>query len=29
VVKATGFVARSLEKSGVRGVPVAPAEPAR
>ncbi len=28
-VKASGFVARSLEKSGVRGVPVAPAEPAR
>jgi polar amino acid transport system substrate-binding protein len=28
-MKATGFVARSLEKSGVRGVPVAPAEPAR
>jgi len=28
-VKASGFVARSLEKSGVRGVPVAPPEPAR
>jgi polar amino acid transport system substrate-binding protein len=28
-MKATGFVARSLEKSGVRGVPVAPPEPAR
>ncbi len=28
-MKASGFVARSLEKSGVRGVPVAPAEPAR
>jgi polar amino acid transport system substrate-binding protein len=27
-VKASGFVARSLEKSGVRGVPVAPPEPA-
>jgi len=26
-VKASGFVARSLEKSGVRGVPVAPSEP--
>ena len=25
-VKASGFVARGLEKSGVRGVPVAPAE---
>jgi hypothetical protein len=25
-VKASGFVARSLEKSGVRGVPVAPPE---
>jgi polar amino acid transport system substrate-binding protein len=28
-VKASGFVARSLEKSGVRGVPVAPPEPAK
>jgi polar amino acid transport system substrate-binding protein len=28
-VKASGFVARALEKSGQRGVPVAPAEPAR
>ncbi|HKW93629.1 MAG TPA: ABC transporter substrate-binding protein [Methylomirabilota bacterium] len=28
-VKASGFVARALEKSGVRGVPVAPPEPAR
>jgi polar amino acid transport system substrate-binding protein len=28
-MKASGFVARSLEKSGVRGVPVAPPEPAR
>jgi polar amino acid transport system substrate-binding protein len=28
-VKASGFVARSLEASGVRGVPVAPAEPPR
>lgn len=28
-MKASGFVARSLEKSGVRGVPVGPAEPAR
>jgi polar amino acid transport system substrate-binding protein len=27
-MKASGFVARSLEKSGVRGVPVAPPEPA-
>jgi polar amino acid transport system substrate-binding protein len=27
-VKASGFVARALEKSGVRGVPVAPPEPA-
>jgi polar amino acid transport system substrate-binding protein len=26
-VKASGFVARALEKSGVRGVPVAPPEP--
>lgn len=26
-MKASGFVARSLEKSGVRGVPVAPSEP--
>jgi polar amino acid transport system substrate-binding protein len=25
-VKASGFVARALEKSGVRGVPVAPPE---
>ena len=28
-MKASGFVARALEKSGVRGVPVAPPEPAR
>jgi polar amino acid transport system substrate-binding protein len=28
-MKASGFVARSLEKSGVRGVPVAPPEPPR
>ena len=28
-MKASGFVARSLEKSGVRGVPVAPSEPPR
>lgn len=27
-MKASGFVARALEKSGVRGVPVAPPEPA-
>jgi len=28
-MKASGFVAQALEKSGVRGVPVAPPEPAR
>jgi polar amino acid transport system substrate-binding protein len=28
-MKASGFVARALEKSGVRGVPVAPPEPIR
>jgi polar amino acid transport system substrate-binding protein len=28
-MKASGFVARALEESGVRGVPVAPAEPAK
>jgi len=28
-MKASGFVARGLEKSGVRGVPVAPPEPVR
>ena len=27
-IKASGFVTRALEKSGVRGVPVAPPEPA-